>query len=219
MPKPRNTDERRANLARLSLRLGTFAVPLVALAFVVPGAQAEQPETVALTGTNPPSSLAKPAASVTPLIEGRGDGAIISVVKPFGFGTRSPIASAGTSPANEVNIYANATCAGSPVQNGIVEASRSKSLQTRTRSSLRFRSTPPTQRIPRSARNRSPTGTVPRQVNPPKKNRRKKNHQRRNRRSPNHRRPVSVRPLRRGARFRRTCARFPVAAPTTTRRC
>jgi hypothetical protein len=121
MSKPRTADERRANSARLSLRLTTFAVPLAALAFAAPVAQAEQPEPVALTGTNPPSSQAKPAASVTPLIEGRGDGAIISVVKPFGFSTRSPIASVGTSPANEVDLYANATCAGSPVKNGIVE--------------------------------------------------------------------------------------------------
>lgn len=108
-------------MARLSLRLTALATALFALALAAPAAQAEQPEPVALTGTNPPSSQAKPAASVTPLIEGRGDGAIISVVKPFGLRTRSPIASAGTSPTNEVDLYENATCAGSPVKNGIVE--------------------------------------------------------------------------------------------------
>jgi hypothetical protein len=116
-------------LARLSLRLTTFATALFTLAVVAPAAQAEQPEPVALTGTNPISSQAKPAASVTPLIEGRGDGAIISVVKPFGLSTRSPIASAGTSPGNEVDIYANGTCAGSPVQNGIVEKLEGEGIQ------------------------------------------------------------------------------------------
>ena len=129
MPKPRNAEEGRANLARPSLRLTTFATVLLALALVAPAAQAEQPEPVALTGTNPPSSQAKPAASVTPLIEGRGDGAIISVVKPFGLRSRSPIAAAGTSPSNEVNIYANGTCAGSPVQNGIVEELEGEGIQ------------------------------------------------------------------------------------------
>jgi hypothetical protein len=107
--------------ARPSLRLVASAITLLTLAVAVPVAQAEQPEPVALTGTNPPSRQAEPATSVTPLIEGRGDGAIISVFNPAGLSTRSPIASAGTSPANEVDIYANSTCTGSPVQNGIVE--------------------------------------------------------------------------------------------------
>lgn len=130
MSKPRtNAVERRANMARLSLRLIAFAAALLTLALAAPAAQAEQPEPVALTGTNPVSSQAKPAASVTPLVEGRGDGAIISVVKPFGGRTRSPIASAGTSPTNEVNIYANATCTGSPVQNGIVEKLEGEGIQ------------------------------------------------------------------------------------------
>jgi hypothetical protein len=102
---------------------------LLTLAFAAPAAQAEQPEPVALTGTNPLSSQAKPAASVAPLIEGRGDGAIISVVKPFGLSTRSPVASAGASPANEVDIYTNATCTGSPVQNGIVEELEGEGIQ------------------------------------------------------------------------------------------
>jgi hypothetical protein len=125
----KNVAERRANLARLSLRLTTFATVLLVLALAAPAARAEQPEPVALTGTNPLSSQAKPAASITPLIEGRGDGAIISIVKPFGLSTRSPIASAGTSPANEVDIYANGTCAGSPVQNGIVEELEGEGIQ------------------------------------------------------------------------------------------
>ena len=108
--------------ARSSLRSSLLVgATLLTLGFATSPAQAEQPEPVALTGTNPISSQAKPAASVTPLIEGRGDGAIISVVKPIGLSTRSPIASAGTAPSNEVNLYANATCTGSPVKNGLVE--------------------------------------------------------------------------------------------------
>lgn len=124
MPKPfASAVEERAIAARSSLRSSLLVgATLLTLGFAASPAQAEQPEPVALTGTNPISSQAKPAASVTPLIEGRGDGAIISVVKPFGFGSRSPITSAGTSPTNEVDLYANATCTGSPVENGLVEA-------------------------------------------------------------------------------------------------
>ena len=119
MSKPSSdAAERRANTARLSLLLGLTAFVLL---LSTSAAQAEQPEPVALTGTNPISSQVKPAASLTPLIEGRGDGAIISVVKPIRLSLRSPVASAGTSPTNEVDLYANATCTGSPVKSGLVE--------------------------------------------------------------------------------------------------
>jgi hypothetical protein len=125
----KNFAEGRAIMVRPSLCLIALVTALLVLAFAAPIAQAEQPEPVALTGTNPISSQAKPAASITPLIEGRGDGAIISVVKPIGLSTRSPIASAGTSPANEVDIYANAACTGSPVQNGIIEELEGEGIQ------------------------------------------------------------------------------------------
>jgi hypothetical protein len=130
MSKPSETTaEGRAISARPSLCSITFVIALLALAMAAPAAQAEQPEPVALTGTNPPSSQPKPAASLTPLIEGRGDGAIISVVKPFSASIRSPIASAGTSPTNEVDLYANATCTGSPVESGIVEELEGEGIQ------------------------------------------------------------------------------------------
>lgn len=115
----KNVAEGRAIQARPSLRLIIAIAALIVPALSVPVAQAEQPEPVALTETNPRSSAAQPAASTTPSIIGRGDGTIISVV-PFGK-TRPPVAAAGTSPNNEVEIYANATCGGAPVASGIVD--------------------------------------------------------------------------------------------------
>jgi hypothetical protein len=119
MPRPSdNVAEGRAISARPSLYLavvGALLLPLLAAS----AAQAEQPERVALTETNPLSSAAQPATSTTPFIIGRGDGAIISVA-PFGARISSPIAST-VNPDNEVEIYANGTCADSPVAIGIID--------------------------------------------------------------------------------------------------
>lgn len=112
--------EGRAKLARPSLRLLFVAGALLLLGVAAPSARAEQPEPIALTATDPGSSEAHPAASTTPFIIGRGDGSIISAV-PFGIDAGSPITS-DVNPNNEVDIYANATCAGgTPVASGIVD--------------------------------------------------------------------------------------------------
>ncbi len=87
----------------------------------VPVASAEQPEPIALTETNPLSTQAQPAASTEPFVIGRGDGAIATVVKPlFGGRTSAPIA-ADINPNNQVDIYANDSCTGSPVASGIID--------------------------------------------------------------------------------------------------
>lgn len=112
--------EGRAILARPSLRLIFAVAAVISPVLLAPVARAEQPEPVALTETNPHSSAAQPAASTTPSIIGRGDGAIISVLPPFGK-ARSPVPASGTSPTNEVDIYANANCSGAPAANGIVD--------------------------------------------------------------------------------------------------
>ncbi len=93
---------------------------LLAALVIAPAARAAQPEPVALTETNPLSTQAQPAASTEPLIIGRGDGAIATVVNPFRGRLRSPIA-ATVNPNNEVDIFANATCSGSPVASGIID--------------------------------------------------------------------------------------------------
>ncbi len=113
--------EERAATARSSSRLLLLvAAALLATALMAPAARAEQPEPVALTETNPLSSKTQPAASTEPFIIGRGDGAIATVVNPFGGGRRSPIA-ADVNPDNEVLIYANGTCADSPVTEGTID--------------------------------------------------------------------------------------------------
>lgn len=103
------------------------AVLLVCLA-ASPVASAVQPEPVALTETNPLSSQAQPALSTEPLIIGRGDGAIATVVNPFGGRTSSPISSA-VNPDNQVDIYDNGTCTGSPVASGIVDELEGAGIQ------------------------------------------------------------------------------------------
>jgi hypothetical protein len=121
--------EERAVTARSSLRLMLFAaVALFAAALAAPVAWAEQPELVALTETNPLSSQAQPAASTEPFIIGRGDGAIATVVNPFSARTSSPIA-ADVKPDNEVVIYANGTCAGLPVAEGIIDELEGDGIQ------------------------------------------------------------------------------------------
>lgn len=119
----------RAILARPSLRLLITSVALLVPALTATQAQAEQPEPVALLETDPLSSQAQPAASTEPFIKGRGDGAI-AVVTPFGGGSRSPIA-ADVNPNNEVDIYANGTCAESPVANGTVEELEGEGIQAK----------------------------------------------------------------------------------------
>ncbi|MDX6602177.1 MAG: hypothetical protein QOF13_1379 [Solirubrobacterales bacterium] len=129
MSKPReNAAEGRANLARPSLCLLLTTGAFLALTLVAPAAWAEQPEPVALTETNPLSSQAQPAASTEPFIIGRGDGAIATVVNPFGGRTHSPIA-ADVNPDNQVEIYANATCTDPPVAGGIVDELEGEGIQ------------------------------------------------------------------------------------------
>jgi len=116
-------------MARPSLRL--IALALFGFAVAAPAAQAEQPEPVALTETNPLSSQAQPAASTEPFVIGRGDGAIATVVNPFGGGrARSPIA-ADVNPKNEVDIYASGTCTGLRVANGTVEELEGEGIQVK----------------------------------------------------------------------------------------
>lgn len=97
--------------------------------FLAPVAHAEEPEPVALTETNPLSSAVQPAASTEPFIIGRGDGAIATVVNPFGARTSSPIAS-DVNPNNQVEIYDNGTCAGGePVASGIIDELEGAGIQ------------------------------------------------------------------------------------------
>jgi hypothetical protein len=111
---------------RLSLCL--LAVAIGSL-LAVPAAHAEEPEPIALTETNPLSSQAQPAASTDPFIIGRGDGAIATVINPFGGGTQSPITS-DVNPNNQVEIYDNATCTGDePVASGIIDELEGDGIQ------------------------------------------------------------------------------------------
>jgi hypothetical protein len=123
------TAEGRVNLTRPSgcLRLLAGLVVLAALA-VAPAASAAQPERVALTETNPLSTQAQPAASTEPFIIGRGDGAIATVVDSFRSRLRSPIA-ADINPNNQVDIYANDACTGSPVASGIIDELEGDGIQ------------------------------------------------------------------------------------------
>jgi hypothetical protein len=123
------TAEGRVDSTRPSgcLRLLAGLVVLVALS-AAPVARAAQPERVALTETNPLSTQAQPAASTEPFIIGRGDGAIATVVNPFRGGLHSPIA-ADINPNNQVDIYANGTCAGSPVAGGIIDELEGDGIQ------------------------------------------------------------------------------------------
>ncbi len=122
-----STGERRARSARLSLRvLLTLAVLSLSI-LGAPAAQAEQPEPVALTATDPPSTAVAPASSTTPFIMGRGDGAIISsfsLSAAHGSGITSDI-----NPNNVVDIYANGTCSGAPVESGIVDELEGDGIQ------------------------------------------------------------------------------------------
>jgi hypothetical protein len=102
-------------LARLSPCL---MAAVAAIAAWAPSAQAVEPDPLALTATNPPSSSSQPAQSLTPLLQGRGDGGITTVV-----GSSAAGGFPGTSVIdddNPVRIFANASCAGTPDWTGTV---------------------------------------------------------------------------------------------------
>lgn len=118
MPKPsEKASEGRAIAARPSLCLLFVAAALAASAIGSSPAQAAQLETILLGKTSPTSSAAAPASSTTPLVFGAEEGVIISVVK-FGLLSRSAVASGVKNPNNEIEIYANPTCAGQPLNTG-----------------------------------------------------------------------------------------------------
>src|SRR6476659_5583687 len=103
MPK-QNTSvaERRARLARLSLRLLSMA--LVVVLFGASTAQAAAPERLVLTGTNPSS----PGAALKPRLEGEQKGATTFAVRMTAVG---PIAAVGESENDLVTVYAgDQTC-------------------------------------------------------------------------------------------------------------
>lgn len=101
-------------MARPSMR---FLCALVALSVSVlsaPAAQAEQPEPLGLTETDPPSSSAQPAQSTTPKVIGRENGGITTIVRASrGF----PVAAA-VDLSDEVEVYASANCSGVPAATG-----------------------------------------------------------------------------------------------------
>jgi hypothetical protein len=118
MFEPSATVEGRVETTRPSLCL-LVVVMAVGIAALAPSAQAVEPDPLALTATNPPSSSSQPAQSLTPLLQGRGDGGITTVVG----GSRAVGGFPGTSAIdddNPVEIYANGTCAGTPDWTGTV---------------------------------------------------------------------------------------------------
>lgn len=100
----------------------------VAYLLLATQAQAEQPEQIVLTETNPLSSEAQPAAATEPFVIGRGDGAIATVVNPFGGGGRSPIA-ADVNPDNLVDLYGNENCTEAPVASGTIDELEGDGIQ------------------------------------------------------------------------------------------
>jgi hypothetical protein len=119
MSKPSaNAVERRATSARLSLRLPFILAAFAASVLLVPVAQAEQPDPLTLTDSDPTSTPAQPAQSLTPRLMGRGDGGITTV-----FGGVSQAGSPGASVIDDDNlvwIYANAGCTGTSDWTGTV---------------------------------------------------------------------------------------------------
>lgn len=119
MSKPgANVVEGRAIAARPSLRLLSTLAALAVSAFLAPVAQAEKPDPLTLTESDPASSAAQPAQSLTPRLIGRGDGGITTI-----FAGGSPMGSPGTSVIDDDNlvwIYANAGCTGTPDWTGTV---------------------------------------------------------------------------------------------------
>lgn len=123
-----SVSEGRAILARPSLRLLLVTGAMLFPALVAASARAEEPEPIALTETNPLSTEAQPAASTEPFVIGRGDGAIATVVNPFGGRVSSPIAAA-VNPDNLVAIYANDSCAAPVVAGGTIDELEGKGIQ------------------------------------------------------------------------------------------
>ena len=119
MNKPSvNSGEGRAQRARPSLCLLWVLALLSVAAVAAPAAQAAAPPVPALTSTNPFSSEALPADSTEPLILGRADGSIISVVRSRVGG--GPVIESAVNPSNEIEIFTNPTCSGGPVAVGSV---------------------------------------------------------------------------------------------------
>ncbi len=113
-----NAAEGRAIAARPSARLLLAASSALALAaFLAPGAQAEVPDPLTLTDSDPVSSAAQPAQSLTPRLMGRGDGGITTVVG----GSGSFPGTSVIDDDNRVEIYANGSCTGTPDWIGIVD--------------------------------------------------------------------------------------------------
>ena len=110
--------EGRAIAARPSLRLLFAVAALAASAFLAPAAQAEEPDPLTLIESDPVSSAAQPAQSLTPRLIGRGDGGITTVLG--GGSIRSLPGTSVIDDDNRVEIYANASCTGTPDWTGIV---------------------------------------------------------------------------------------------------
>jgi len=101
--------EGRAITARPSARLLSVLAALAISAFLAPAAQADKPDPLALTESDPISSPAQPAQSLTPRLIG-GGGGITSV-----FGGGSQAGAPGASVIDDDNlvwIYANDSCTG-----------------------------------------------------------------------------------------------------------
>lgn len=111
-----NAAEGRVIATRPSLCLLLFVAGLLLAVFIPTAASAGPPSTLKMTGTNPPSSAGHPALSITPRIQGRDDGAIATVM-PI---TRLPVG-ADVNPENQVDVYTNSSCTGTPVATGDVE--------------------------------------------------------------------------------------------------
>lgn len=108
--------EGRAIVARPSLCLFAAVAVLCASAIFASAAPAASDGRLFLTGTTPSSSSSSPAESTTPLIRGGESGIIISVVGPRAL---QPVrTSAWGETANEVRIYTDPNCQGTPVATG-----------------------------------------------------------------------------------------------------
>lgn len=119
-------------MARLSVHWGTALIVVAAALFVASPAQAAPPTPV-LTGTTPTSSAASPASgagSLTPLIVGKGEETVVtSVVTAQWSAGGSPVGRALEPSEFEIQIFADATCSGSPVATGSVGTLESPGIQ------------------------------------------------------------------------------------------
>ncbi len=111
--------ERRASLARLSLRL-LFVLVSAAMALILaPAAQAEQLPEVTLTETKPKTTEAAPANWTTPRVMGRKNGGVTSAIR-FGSGTRL-VHTALVGGGFEVTLYTDSNCTTEIAKGGINE--------------------------------------------------------------------------------------------------